>query len=263
MAAFAHSNNSTNVRIDGSVAADGLVEDIAVARFKTPRRATHDLPSPVFVDGAGQRLATWSWGSGPTVLLVHGWNGHASQLRSFVPPLIDAGYRVVAFDQPAHGMSTGERAHVVDFANAVDAVGKRERPSAIIAHSLGATGAALAIARGLPVKKAALLAPPAEVPYFALGAAKMMGLGPAQAKQMLARVRDELGDLDALDLRKVAIPAKLFVMHDPEDREVPFEHGRTIAEHADAIFDAPFGAGHRGMLRDPQLVARIVDFIVA
>ncbi len=254
MAAHVSLENSTNVRLN--------VEELAVARFKTPRRTTHDLPGATFVDVGGQRLATWAWGSGPTILLVHGWNGHAAQLRHFVPPLLEAGYRVVAFDQPAHGQSTGERAHVLDFANAVHAIGSRERASAIVAHSLGATGSALAIARGLPVKKAALLAPPAEVPYFALGAARMMGLTREQAEGMLARIRDELGDLDALDLRKIAIPTKLFVMHDPEDREVPFEHGRAIAEHADALFDAPFGAGHRGMLRDPELVSRIVSFIV-
>src|SRR5713226_3654916 len=37
-------------------------------------------------------LATWRWGDGPTVLLVHGWGGHAGRLASFVGPLTEAGF---------------------------------------------------------------------------------------------------------------------------------------------------------------------------
>ncbi len=250
MAAFAQPQISTNVRFMGRA---------AVALFKTPRRSDHDLPSATLVDVHGERLAAWSFGSGPTILLVHGWNGHAAQLRAFMQPLVEAGFRVVAFDQPAHGRSTGTRAHVVDFARAVEAIAARERPVAIVAHSLGATGAALAVARGTRVKRLALLAPPAEVPFFVRAAARRMGVSRQVADEMLELVAHELGDLDALDLRRVSLPAEVLVMHDPEDREVPFEHGRAIAERSGRL-DAPFGAGHRGMLRDPQLVARIVSF---
>jgi alpha-beta hydrolase superfamily lysophospholipase len=102
MAAFAYSENSTNVR---------FLARAALALFQTPRRSPHDLPDATFVEVNGERLATWSYGKGPTILLVHGWNGHAAQLRAFVSPLVDAGYRVVAFDQPAHGQSSGARTH--------------------------------------------------------------------------------------------------------------------------------------------------------
>src|SRR5690349_4240764 len=48
-------------------------------------------------------LPTYSWGQGPAVLLVHGWEGRATQLGAFVPALLEAGYRVVAVDMPGHG----------------------------------------------------------------------------------------------------------------------------------------------------------------
>lgn len=267
MAAFAQPQNSTNVR-SGSGSTVGFFSEAALALFKTPRRTEPErsLRSDGFeleatrVEVHGERLATWSFGSGPTILLVHGWNGHAAQLRAFVQPLVDAGYRVVAFDQPAHGRSTGTRAHVLDFARAVEAIAAREKPVAIVAHSLGATGAALAVARGTRVRRLALLAPPAEVPFFVRAAAQRMGVSREVAAEMLELVAQELGDLDALDLRRVSLRADdVLVMHDPEDREVPFEHGRAIAERHGRL-EAPFGAGHRGMLRDPQLVARIVAF---
>nr|MBA3542137.1 hypothetical protein [Deltaproteobacteria bacterium] len=57
-------------------------------------------------------VAAWRWGHGPTVLLVHGWEGRGSQLGSFVEPLVAAGLSVVAFDAPAHGDSAGNRLYL-------------------------------------------------------------------------------------------------------------------------------------------------------
>jgi len=38
------------------------------------------------VDVAGERLAGYAWGEGPTVLLVHGWGSRASRLTPLVEP---------------------------------------------------------------------------------------------------------------------------------------------------------------------------------
>ena len=52
----------------------------------------------------GGELALTCWGnSSPSVLLMHGWGGSRAQMTGFVEPLLKAGYRVVAYDQPAHG----------------------------------------------------------------------------------------------------------------------------------------------------------------
>ncbi|HZM20888.1 MAG TPA: alpha/beta fold hydrolase, partial [Anaerolineales bacterium] len=57
----------------------------------------------------GGELAVTTWGnSGPTVLLMHGWGGSRAQMTRFVDPLLSAGNRVVAYDQPAHGDSDGK-----------------------------------------------------------------------------------------------------------------------------------------------------------
>ena len=53
----------------------------------------------------GKRLVAWSWGEGPTVLLVHGWEGRGSQMAAFAAPLAEAGFRAVAFDAPGAASS--------------------------------------------------------------------------------------------------------------------------------------------------------------
>ena len=59
---------------------------------------------------ADGELAVTTWGeSGSAVLLMHGWGGARAQMTGFVNPLLSAGFRVIAYDQPAHGESAGTR----------------------------------------------------------------------------------------------------------------------------------------------------------
>src|SRR5438309_8646346 len=112
-------------------------------------------------------LPTWTWGKGPAVLLGDGWGGHAGRLTPFVEPLTDAGFSVVAFDALAHGSASGRRSSLPDMVEAVRAVAARAGPlHAIVGHSLGATACVLAIQSGLPVSRAVLLAPCAELEKY-------------------------------------------------------------------------------------------------
>src|SRR5262245_59602362 len=118
---------STNVRFS---AARWLAPELAGATaerlFLTPPRPRYAGASAMdLIDGRsrliehkGRAIATWQWGSNdaPAVLLAHGWGGNAAQMRPFVWPLVSAGYRVIAYDQPAHGVSGGKLNGLPDFA---------------------------------------------------------------------------------------------------------------------------------------------------
>jgi pimeloyl-ACP methyl ester carboxylesterase len=251
-----------------------VVEQAAADRFAEPQRPAH--PAEPYVPGIeghrfrvfvrGQELAVWDWGEGPTVLLVHGWNGQAAQMAGFVQPLVSAGYHVVAFDHLGHGASQGTRATILDFAEAVRAVAERvQSVHAIIAHSLGATATVLALARGLTAERAVLLAPPAEVAPFARAFAATLGLPAPRIEGMLDRVRRELGgDLDALDLRVIGprVRTPLLVLHDAQDRSVPFVHGKAVADAApNARLVRMSGVGHAGLLVNRQVISKAVEFV--
>ncbi|MBK8857246.1 MAG: alpha/beta fold hydrolase [Opitutaceae bacterium] len=97
------------------------------------------LPAP-----AGE-LAAWQWGDDarPLVLLVHGWEGRGSQLGAFAAPLVSAGFKVVAFDAPAHGDSPGEETNIRLLTEALQTAVRLYGPlHAVIGHSWGAAGAA-------------------------------------------------------------------------------------------------------------------------
>jgi pimeloyl-ACP methyl ester carboxylesterase len=255
---------------------------VAAKLFFKPRRSRRDRTPSItglerrdfFVESSFGRLAAWSWGDGPTVLCAHGWEGFAGQFVSFVQPLVSEGFRVVAFDMPAHGRSEGTHVSVVDMAQAIREVaedamplyGVRPRPlHALLGHSLGGAAATLAIHEGLPVRRAVLLAPVAEPTPFARRAAAVMALSPERTAGMMDAIRREVGrDFDALDVRRFApelhVPALVF--HDPADRDVPFEHGQGIAQAWPGARFVPLsGLGHRRLLSDDAVVRCAARFV--
>ena len=57
----------------------------------------------------GSEVVAYRWGRGErAVLLLHGWQGRASQFAPLVRELVAEGFRVTSFDAPAHGASGGQ-----------------------------------------------------------------------------------------------------------------------------------------------------------
>jgi pimeloyl-ACP methyl ester carboxylesterase len=249
------------------------VERYAADLFRRPQRAVPaSAPSvplyagkPFTVDAPSGAIQAWQFGEGPTVVLAHGWNGDSTQLVRLVARLVRGGFEVVTFDQPAHGLSAGTRTDVAEMADAVRSVVFRVRPvHAVVAHSLGATATALAMAWGASIPRAVFIAPPVQVPYFVRAFAARLGLSPERADGMLRRLEETIGETAAFDLLRLA-PAQtapLLVLHDRADREVPFAHGEALASAWPGARLQPLAnLGHGRMLREPRVLEEIVDFL--
>jgi pimeloyl-ACP methyl ester carboxylesterase len=254
--------------------APAIAEELGARMFFTPRRTARWTPPAIsnfvatsFRLSLGKdEIACWSWGRGPTVMLVHGWEGYAAQLIHFVQPLINAGFRVVTFDMPAHGGSTGRRVSAFDMSRVIRAIAQVFAPTrAVIAHSLGGAASIFALSEGLEVERVVLLAPGAEPTHFARALATLLGFSKTRADGMLKRIENRLGMRlqDASALRVVPrMNVPLLVMHDPHDAEVPFDHGRSIAQAwPGARLELLNEMGHRRMLRDADVINAVTAFI--
>ncbi len=72
-----------------------------------------------FVDADGTRLHLVAEGSGPTVVLLHGWPEFWWSWRHQLPALAEAGFRAVAFDLPGFGDSDKpDRDYTEEWVNA-------------------------------------------------------------------------------------------------------------------------------------------------
>ena len=258
-------------RVAGAIAPP-LAVRWAERAFGTPPRL-EARPSPVLAAGhrfylafGGERLAVWSWGDGPTALLLHGWAGRSEQLASFVPPLLAKGYSVVAPDAPGHGASTGRASSILAFADALEAVAARVGPvHAFVGHSGGAAAGALAIHRGVPVRRAVFLAPVASLADVVVRFAWQLHIPPWIADAMRQRFESRLGvPMSALEIPALARGARtpLLVFHDPDDREVPWHDAAAIAQAwpGARLVDVP-RVGHNRIVRDESVIEQAVSFL--
>src|SRR5687767_13070273 len=217
----------------------------------------------------GGELAVTTWGDGPAVLLMHGWGGARAQMTGFVDPLLAAGFRVVAYDQPAHADSDGKRTNLLEIAPTMDLIAQQEGSFyAIIAHSFGTLITSYALVnRNFP--------PPARLVYFGSFNRLMDSL---PRFQVLAQLPDEIIEglrvliyenfgQDVLEsitngilTPQINIPTLMF--HDTLDNVTPIADSRTIAQvwkHARLIETE--GLGHRGALQSKPIHEQVIQFL--
>ena len=231
---------------------------------------------PVEAYWSGHRVAGEAWGQGPAVYLVHGWGGCRAHLGVFVKPLVAAGHRVIALDLPAHndsdtGALAAGRTHLVECAEAVSAFIRAHGPArAVIAHSLGAKAAALALSRGAEIERMVFLAPMGDFDFYLDMFAERHGFGPrirdGLHRRLSKRIKMPLLDTDLGVIgAKLVSPAPLLVIHDPDDPDAPYRFSREfIGDWPGAELVTTRGLGrlaHYRILRHRAAINAGVDFI--
>ncbi len=206
-----------------------------------------------------------SWGEGPVVALMHGWEGRGSQLGAFVAPLVAAGFKVVAIDAPGHGDAPDGLANPMVFAETLRRLEHwMGGLHAVIAHSFGALGTAYAFYEGLTAARVVLVAPATSPRVATETMAQMLSLPPDIVgdlqRRLEKRVKLQLDDIENGRLfSHIACP--VLVVHDVDDEEVSTDDAEAIAATTDARVRWTRGLGHRRILRDPGVLARVTSFI--
>lgn len=219
-----------------------LTSEEAYNRFFTPVRRSPTAAEKIVIDQAevsclSSNLADvflYSWGAGPTVLLVHGWGGCASQLSAFVSPLVDSGYRVLACDLPAHGQTAGEQTNAFEFAETLLAIAAEENKfQGIIAHSWGSAATIVAMTEREIAQRVVCLGTPCWLSSSVSTISKMLKLSTETDAAMRQLFEHRLGQnvwqRASMDLRatELSVPGLLF--HDIKDRKVDYKESEAIA----------------------------------
>lgn len=218
-------------------------------------------------DGPVGKIAAARAGSGPKVLLVHGWSGHSSDMAAFGVPLIEAGFEVITLDLPAHGESQGRKASIPQGAQALLALQALTGDlHAVVAHSVGTAVAVHAMGQGLRVGRVVLVAPPARYADYAASFAAVAGLDAQQTAEMLAVLREGGLDVARVDTpataRALTQPAPALVLHSADDRVVSQADGREIAAAWPGARLVPLeGLGHKRILQAPGVLVEVLAFI--
>ncbi len=253
---------------------------IAFRIFTTPRsRAVHkrtdDLieSARIFEILYGKIiLKGYEWGRGErTILLVHGWESRGTALRSFVPGLVAAGYRVVAFDGPAHGNSGGKQTNLPEFGGAVKAVlNQIGHVHGLITHSFGGSTSVFALAHldnSMEVEKLVLIAVPASTRKVIHDFTKLVGLPKRTVEALKKILHTKLNglhfhDTDLIESLAKAKVGEVLIVHDKFDPSVNFESAEAIFEKYDhASLLVTQGLGHFNLVKNPEVIHRVTNFL--
>jgi pimeloyl-ACP methyl ester carboxylesterase len=236
---------------------------------KPAEQAILDAGNNSRIQYAGGELAVTTWGNGPVILLVHGWGGSRAQITGFVGPLLAAGFRVVTFDQPAHGESDGELTNLFEIASTMDQIAESvEGFQAIIAHSFGTLVTSYTLVeRNFPH--------PERLVYFgahnrladSLTRFQLIANLPDDIMEGLREfIEDRFGRNLLLSIanenlaRQIDIPALMF--HDLKDKVTSIEDSRAIAQvWKSARLIETEGLGHRGILQSSRIHNQVVEFL--
>jgi pimeloyl-ACP methyl ester carboxylesterase len=275
---------STNVRfLTGSLLLPEHAAALAERLFLTPPKPK--LPQSTYFDfldahagfvaHRGRQLATWRWGplDAPAVLLAHGWGGYAAQMRGFVPRLLAEGFRVIAYDQPAHGLSEGKLTGLPDFAEALATVAKHHgNVKHVITHSLGGPALAIAIARaqslpsrGLALESVVLVSPPSDLVGYSRQFARWYWMPEALRRAMQAAIEERFG-LRWFEIEVPRLAPRLktpaLVIHDHQDSFVPWAQGAALARAwPGARLLSTVGLGHGRILEADITTRAAADYI--
>lgn len=235
------------------------------------RARTWEAPIPG-IRGRGARVGVYEWGTGAdVVLLVHGWQGQASQFAPLVRELLAERFRVVAIDMPAHGDAPGRATTIVDWIAAIHAVQARHGAlHGIVGHSLGGLAVLVAVAEGVQVRRVVTASAPADAAAVFDVFAEGVGLdtGADAAMRSLFEHRyfagaDAIGRLSAV-AHPVNASAHTLIAHDRRDRVIPHaeaERLRTVLPDA-ARLDTD-GAWHARLVRSDAFLDAAVEHLTA
>lgn len=209
-------------------------------------------------------LSALRWGQGPTVLMMHGWEGRPTQFAALIEALVAAGHTVVTLEGPAHGRSPGRQAHVALFARALlEAAAELPPLRAVIGHSMGGASVLLALQWGLRTEAAVSIAAPAQLLGVLRGFAQRLGM-PARARAAFIRqVEQDVGlQVARLDVNGYQLELPGLIVHASDDPLVAASEAQLIHK---AWFDSRLlmleEGGHQRVLADPLLVEGVLELL--
>lgn len=217
--------------------------------------------------GQRGRVTAWVWGSGPTVLLVHGWGGRGAQLAPLARHIARQGFRAIVFDVAGHGAS-GERDarweyFIRDIGDVAAEVGNAH---AWVGHSAGAlTMMASRRLRAISAKYFVCICAPSHPHPPVRGVRQRLNPGEAvlqRYRQYLAsQFQSDWASLEA-GIAWAGAGPELLLCYDEKDRFIDHMEGNRIHDWCPrSTLTKTASFGHSRVLAAPELAQTITNFI--
>lgn len=204
-------------------------------------------------------------GSGPKVLMLHGWSGRASQFFKIWERLAAEDYYLVSIEAPAHGDHLGPKTNMLQFVEAVEeTVSRFGSFDFAIGHSLGGMALFNAMKRNIWFEKMVIIGSPANISNVVADFTRNIQMPESVAARIIQYIEDRYNlkaeEASSDYICQIYRPQGL-IIHDLYDQDVPVQNARHMAEKwKDARYLETSGLGHRKVLMEPKVIDTIYDF---
>jgi pimeloyl-ACP methyl ester carboxylesterase len=226
-----------------------------------------DRGEPLTLEVFGITVRGHRWGSGPRVLVQHGWGTRATAMWAQIKAVEAAGFEVYAFDAPGNGDSDSDISTMFHFAETMRVAGEAFGPFAgVVTHSIASSGLPLALSQGLKADRVAMMSPRDELAKFLTRFLELADISKEHFDGVMAIWDRELGWNRVLDATpSVLAPAFDFpalIIHDRDDEDVDYQDSERIhAAWRNSELMLTDGLGHARIVRSDEVAQRIVQFL--
>lgn len=225
----------------------------------------------LFYEGIAVRGYYWKTSlPAKRVLICHGFQSRAYKFEQYVRMFITAGFEVLAFDAPAHGLSDGKRINAFTYSRIILNIEEKFGPLyALICHSFGGLAACFAIEEMIDSnKKLVLIAPASETRSAIANFSDLFSLSnevQAALGQMIFELRQH--DISWYSINRAIknISGEVLWIHDTDDKQCPYidsEPSRN-ADIKNLTFITTEHLGHNKIYRDVGVQETVVKFLIA
>jgi len=259
-------------------------------RYKMPEKeaAAFNRAHKQKIEVNGTAIMTYRWGEfnggdaikRPLILLLHGWNGRATQLCVFAQGLERAGFNVLAFDARGHGLSDGNHTNVMQTVAAIKKLSTMYGDFfAMIGHSFGAMCAVNSVNQAVVCEKLICISPPTDFLSLLQVFSGHLGLSKKAEMALEKYVLQKYGidSFEQISITGIAprMTIPLLIIHDKNDDRVPLSQGQKAVElwgssvrgvggnidGSGAVLHVTQGYGHMRILRKPEVLKVSLGFL--
>lgn len=202
-------------------------------------------------------------GNGPSVVLVHGVRSNLGSMILLASDLVQAGFRVVLFDLPAHGDAVGVHVDPIEVREMIAKLCRQLGDvHALVGHSLGGMWGLAAIRSGVRAQAMVTIGAPATSHFLVEKFVEMNEVDSSHEKRLVAELESRFGcdlwrDYSAREIvREIELPG--LVIHGKCDDFVPPSHAEQISSNwSSSHLELVDGVGHF----DSALSQRVRDLV--
>ena len=185
-------------------------------------------------------LQGYSWGKEgrPIALLIHGWEGQAGNFGALVSGLIDKGYKIYAYDGPAHGKSTQKPTNMFEYSDFISERIKILEPTLIISHSFGTVSTQLGLLKipNFNLKQWVIVTTPFSFKEYIESIIKKMGLSRITMDKLAKLIENDASiPLDTINMATLSPKMNpinsILIIHSTDDKVFSIHDAERTAQY--------------------------------